>query len=118
MSMTEETGKQLVNAINMLRETIDEKMNAIHLPSPITPKSALKADTNEVDSIVKATQLFPENLEKMLKFSLIGDVVHLQPKSFLGSEYFAKIASIVTGVGGEYISAGKLSHFEIKEILI
>jgi hypothetical protein len=32
---------------------------------------------------------------------------------FLGSENFAKIASAVRGMGGEYISAGKDSHFRV-----
>ena len=41
------------------------------------------------------------------------DTIILKPKSFLGSEDFAKIAHIVRTNKGEYISAGKESHFKI-----
>ena len=74
----------------------------------ITAKEQPKAVT--VDS-VKAT--FPENLESLLTFEAIGDSIILKPKQFLGSDPFAKIASVVRGVGGEYVSAGKDSHFRI-----
>jgi hypothetical protein len=37
----------------------------------------------------------------------------VKPRQFLGSENFAKIASIARGMGGDYISAGKESHFRI-----
>jgi len=39
--------------------------------------------------------------------------VIIKPRQFLGSENFAKIASTVRGIGGEYISAGKESHFRV-----
>ena len=58
--------------------------------------------------------LFPEDLENMLMFSEEGDGVTIKPRQFLGSENFAKIASVVRGAGGEYVSAGKASHFKIK----
>lgn len=58
--------------------------------------------------------LFPEDLMNMLMFSEEGDGVTIKPRQFLGSENFAKIASVVRGAGGEYVSAGKASHFRIK----
>ncbi|MEM2108361.1 MAG: hypothetical protein QXL10_03655 [Candidatus Bathyarchaeia archaeon] len=56
---------------------------------------------------------FPEDLESMLSFEDKGDYIIVKPKQFLGSENFAKIASTVRGMGGEYISAGKASHFRV-----
>ena len=50
---------------------------------------------------------FPEELESRLSFEEKGDYIIIKPKQFLGSENFAKIASAVRGMGGEYISAGK-----------
>jgi hypothetical protein len=56
---------------------------------------------------------FPEELETRLSFEDKGDYIIIKPKQFLGSENFAKIASAVRGMGGEYISAGKDSHFRV-----
>jgi hypothetical protein len=56
---------------------------------------------------------FPEELETRLGFEEKGDYIIIKPKQFLGSENFAKIASAVRGMGGEYISAGKDSHFRV-----
>jgi hypothetical protein len=56
---------------------------------------------------------FPEDLEALLSFQEQTDYVMVKPKQFLGSENFAKIASTVRGLGGEYISAGKDSHFRV-----
>ncbi len=56
---------------------------------------------------------FPEDLENLLSFEEKIDYIIIKPKQFLGSENFAKIASAVRGLGGEYISAGKDSHFRV-----
>ena len=56
---------------------------------------------------------FPESLEHLLGFEEKGDYIIIKPRQFLGSENFAKIASTVRGLGGEYISAGKDSHFRV-----
>lgn len=56
---------------------------------------------------------FPEELETRLGFEDKGDYIIIKPKQFLGSENFAKIASTVRGMSGEYISAGKDSHFRV-----
>ncbi len=56
---------------------------------------------------------FPEELEARLTFEEKGEYIIIKPKQFLGSENFAKIASAVRGMGGEYISAGKDSHFRV-----
>lgn len=56
---------------------------------------------------------FPEDLEALLSFQDKTDYIMVKPKQFLGSENFAKIASTVRGLGGEYISAGKDSHFRV-----
>ena len=68
------------------------------------------ANKATVDSVKLAV---PEDLEALLTFEDKGDSIILKPKQFLGSETFAKIASVVRGLGGEYVSAGKNSHFRI-----
>jgi len=58
-------------------------------------------------------QLFPEDLRNLLSFERKAGAYILKPRQFLGAENFAKIADIVKQHGGDYISAGKESHFEI-----
>jgi hypothetical protein len=75
-------------------------------PAPRGPQGQKKA----VDDVRLA---FPEDLEALLSFQEKTDYIMVKPKQFLGSENFAKIASTVRGLGGEYISAGKDSHFRV-----
>lgn len=61
----------------------------------------------------KMSDVFPEDLRRLLLFEEQADAVIIKPRQFLGSENFAKIADIVKQQGGEYVSAGKNSHFRI-----
>jgi hypothetical protein len=56
---------------------------------------------------------FPEDLESRLVFEEKGEYIIIKPKQFLGSDNFAKIASAARGMGGEYISQGRDSHFRV-----
>ena len=82
---------------------------------PLTPALApTPAPTGAKERSVEDIRMsFPEELEARLGFEEKGDLIIIKPKSFLGSENFAKIASAVRGMGGEYISAGKDSHFRV-----
>jgi hypothetical protein len=57
--------------------------------------------------------MFPDDLESLLSFEEKEEYIVIKPRQFLGSDNFSKIASIVRGVGGEYVSAGKASHFRV-----
>jgi hypothetical protein len=57
--------------------------------------------------------MFPEDLESMLNFEEKDDYIIIKPRQYLGSENFSKIASVVRRAGGEYVSAGKASHFRV-----
>jgi hypothetical protein len=90
--------------------------SAFHPPPPQpTPKPASAATPPETKfrSLDDIRMSFPEELESRLSFEEKGDYIMIKPKQFLGSENFAKIASAVRGMGGEYISAGKDSHFRV-----
>jgi len=78
--------------------------------APSTLEAPLATKTQNIEDI---RMMFPENLDSMLAFEDKGDYVMIKPKQFLGSENFAKIASTVRGIGGEYISAGRDSHFRV-----
>ena len=55
--------------------------------------------------------MFPEYLESLLTFTEKEGKLLIKPRQFLGTENFTKIAAIVRGIGGDYVSAGKDSHF-------
>ena len=80
------------------------------LSSPLV-SNVKTADKNK--SIEQVRMIFPKNLEKLLEFNEKTEYIIIKPKQFLGSDYFAKIASIARELGGEYISAGRDSHFRV-----
>ena len=79
---------------------------------PHTP-IAVSHKIHENKSVENVRVAFPEDLETLLSFQEKDDYIMVKPRQFLGSENFAKIASAVRGMGGEYISAGKESHFRV-----
>jgi len=77
-------------------------------PAPVMPKVPERAQ-----GIEDIKMMFPEDLESLLSFEEKEDYIMIKPRQFLGSENFAKIASVVRGIGGDYVSAGKASHFRV-----
>jgi hypothetical protein len=80
-------------------------------PSAPTPSAA------GMRSIADIRSAFPKELENMLFFEDAGSHIMIKPRAYLGSENFAKIAAVVRSEGGEYISAGKESHFRVPKEL-
>jgi hypothetical protein len=83
------------------------------LTTPPTPAPVMQKTPERSQSIEDIKMMFPEDLESLLSFEEKEDYIMIKPRQFLGSENFAKIASAVRGIGGEYISAGKASHFRV-----
>ena len=81
--------------------------------SVVGRKKQGKAAETKPEADSDPAQLFPEDLRRLLSFEQKADAVIIKPRQFLGSENFAKIADIVKQQGGEYVSAGKNSHFRI-----
>ena len=81
------------------------------------PPQGLTATTREgaggQETVEEVRMSFPPALENLLNIDERNDYIIIKPKQFLGSENFAKIASAVRGLGGEYFSAGKDSHFRV-----
>jgi hypothetical protein len=88
-------------------------VSQITQPEPQTPVSVSHEVHEKKNSVDDVRVAFPEDLEALLSFQEKSDYIMVKPKQFLGSENFAKIASAVRGLGGEYISAGKDSHFRV-----
>ncbi len=74
--------------------------------------SEKKRDINDIK------QAFSSELAGMLFFEDGGKFIIVKPRRFLGSDNFGKIASIVRNLGGEYVSAGRNSHFKVSKEVI
>ena len=81
---------------------------ALSQPVPGAPQPQEKSKMME-----DVKMMFPEDLESLLSFEEKDDYIMIKPRQFLGSDNFSKIASVVRGAGGEYVSAGKASHFRV-----
>jgi hypothetical protein len=88
-------------------------VSQITQPTPQTPATVSHEIHEKKKTIEDVRIAFPEDLEKLLSFEEKDEYIMVKPRQFLGSENFAKIASAVRGMGGEYISAGKESHFRV-----
>ncbi len=99
---------QLLNVLNIISRDLAEISKSLKTTSPaeVTPTEQLRASDD-------VRMLFPKELEDMLTFEETGEYIVIKPRRYLGSDNFAKIASIVRDSGGEYISAGKESHFRV-----
>jgi len=82
-------------------------------PATPTPTPAPTPTAAGMRSVADIRTVFPKELESMLFFEDAGSYIMIKPRAYLGSENFAKIASLVRGEGGEYVSAGKESHFRV-----
>lgn len=98
---------------NTSRPTASAQVPKISPPAPAPRTTSAPITSNGMQSIEDVRMMFPEDLDSMLSFEEKTDYVIIKPKQFLGSENFAKIASTVRGLGGEYISAGRDSHFRV-----
>jgi seryl-tRNA synthetase len=95
-------------------QEVSQSLKQIYPSMPTSPAPSPTVAEREL-SIENIRALFPKELEEMLAFEEKEKYIVVRPRQFLGSENFAKIASIVRGAGGEYISAGKESHFRISK---
>ena len=60
-------------------------------------------------------QLFASDIAELLSFEDHPEYVKVTPRKYLGSLYFADVATTIKNAGGEYISAGRDSHFRISK---
>ena len=111
---------ELLNVLKMISRDLGEVSKSLKVaavPSapeihtaPTAPTPASAVGTRGVEDV---KMLFSKDLEDMLSFDEKGEFIAVKPRQYLGSDNFAKIASIIRDAGGEYISAGKQSHFRV-----
>ncbi|MBS7640855.1 MAG: hypothetical protein QXJ19_05035 [Candidatus Bathyarchaeia archaeon] len=99
----------LSEIIKILRNYIEPKVNERQLAPK--PNVGRPKKIRVIDDVQRA---FPKDLLGLLLFDVTDEYIIVKPKQYLGSENFARIASIVREqFGGEYVSQGKESHFRI-----
>jgi hypothetical protein len=105
----------VLNRISEDLRTVSASVKSMVVSQVTQPSLQTPAEVSheKKKSIEDVRVVFPEDLEVLLSFEEKGDYIMVKPRQFLGSENFAKIASAVRGLGGEYISAGKDSHFRV-----
>ena len=127
MSVEKETIDRLIERVDellLVLKKISEDLHSISASAKSIAVSQITQPTPQTTGVAhetpgKRTRLedvrmaFSEEMENLLSFEEKSDYVVIKPRQFLGSENFAKIASAVRGLGGEYISAGKDSHFRV-----
>ena len=113
---------KLLSVAQIQSQTVATPNSSTTSPVKSTYTATVSTEINSISTSQTETKLrsledvcmsFPEDLEAKLFFEDKEDYITVKPKQFLGSDNFAKIASTIRGMGGEYISAGKDSHFRI-----
>ena len=105
-----------MKSVSAAMKNLGADQSAQSVPATQTQTTSAQASTaagSKVRNLDEVRMSFPEELENLLGFEDKGDYIIIKLMGFLGSEKFAKIASTVRGMGGEYISAGKESHFRV-----
>jgi len=105
---------ELLNVLNVISEDIAEVSKSLKSVSESTTVPVVSvANSKKKYDINEVKQAFSSELAGMLLFDETGKFVIVKPRRFLGSDNFAKVASVVRELGGDYLSEGKNSHFKI-----
>ena len=109
---------ELLSVLNVISGDLAEVSKSLKaVTGPAVAPASFVTPSEKKRSINDVKQAFSSELAGMLIFEESGKFIIVKPRRFLGSDNFAKIASIVRNLGGEYISAGRNSHFKVpKEV--
>jgi hypothetical protein len=112
----EEDLRQVSSSLKSLAVSQITQVSRAPSPIPVSPTPSLPGApklSERVKEIEDIKMMFPEDLEDLLSFEEKDEYVVIKPRQFLGSDNFSKIASAVRSMGGDYVSAGKASHFRV-----
>ena len=106
--------EELLNVLNVISGDLAKVTKTLKAVSESVTAPAISVAPSEKKNKIKdVKQAFSSELAGMLLFEETGKFVIVKPRRFLGSDNFAKIAAVVRDLGGEYVSAGRNSHFKI-----
>lgn len=99
-------------------QPVQPKTENVPKPQPTTDSTAplqMPPKPTEQTPRIKEILAALEPVKDILVIDTEGSAmfVMVKPASFLGPENFSKVAQTVRAIGGQYVSAGKNSHFEI-----
>jgi hypothetical protein len=95
-----------------LKSVEARRTQVVGTPQLATP-SAVSKPSPVGRGVEDVRMMFSKELEELLSFEDAGGFIRVKPRQYLGSDNFAKIASTIREAGGEYVSAGRDSHFRI-----
>ena len=105
---------ELLNVLNVISVDLAEVSKSLKSVSgPAAAPVVSVAPAGKLYGIKDVKQAFSSELSGMLLFEENGKFIIVKPRRFLGSDNFAKIASVIRDLGGEYVSARRNSHFKI-----
>jgi hypothetical protein len=106
---------ELLSVLNVISGDLAEVSKSLKAVSgsAAAPATVSAAPTAKKRDVNEVKQAFSSQLEGMLTFEERENVIIVRPRRFLGSDNFAKIASVIRELDGEYVSAGKNSHFKV-----
>jgi len=88
-------------------------------PKPMPQPAPAQTGTDTEIKLKKLQGDLGEELTIMLVFETqeSSNFILVKPRQFLGSDNFAKIVKIIKDNGGDYVSAGKDSHFRVPKLV-
>ena len=105
---------EVLDVLKRISEDLQDISKSLKTTAPRAAPATAPQATKAVDKRIEDIRvMFTKDLEAMLIFEDKETFIRITPRQFLGSENFAKIASAVREAGGEYVSAGRDSHFRI-----
>ena len=112
-----ELAKKIDELLGVLKvisgDLADVSRSLKNISEPAVTHEILLAPSEKRQNLNEIKRAFSSELVGMLLFEENADFIIIKPRRFLGSENFARIASVVRDLGGEYVSAGRNSHFKI-----
>jgi hypothetical protein len=108
--------QQTYEALTEIAWATRQKILNQHIPQPTQPNEQKETEEQRINTDMNEAALkakFPQNLTSMLEFISKLNYWVIKPKQFLGSENFTTLNSTVRSLNGEYISAGRDSHFRV-----
>ena len=105
----EDIARSLKSVRPIVRQTTVPTIQPSHAPKKVEEVTSRSVKMG-IDDV---RMMFSKELEELLEFKDMENYIRVKPLKYLGSDNFAKIASTIREAGGEYISAGRDSHFRI-----
>ena len=97
----------------MINENFQQRLKELLLSARSLIDSLLSYLNPPIESAQELIDKLPDDLKALCIIEETDQAFVIRPRQFLGTENFSKILSLVREHGGQYISHGKNSHFEI-----